>query len=68
MQFFSVLGRFALYVFLSAFLVTAVPHASTNHDGSKTVIAHFVVGNTYPYTLSDWKNGRFFSLLLYDSF
>jgi len=68
MPFFSFLGRLALSVFISAFLVTATPLISTNQDGSKTVIAHFIVGNAYPYTMSDWKNGRFSSLLLYDSF
>lgn len=47
-----------------ATLVQAMPHSPFNHhrrsphkrDGNqKYVVAHMMVGNTYPYTQDDWE-------------
>lgn len=33
----------------------AMPHDLSKRDNStKFVVAHFMVGNSYPYTLNDW--------------
>jgi glucan endo-1,3-alpha-glucosidase len=36
-------------------MTSARPTATTTAS-PKYVVAHFIVGNTYPYVLSDWQN------------
>jgi len=35
-----------------------VPASTVNGTSTKFVIAHFIVGNTFPYTEYDWKRGN----------
>lgn len=53
-----VLTTFALlfsFFGLSWALPVAMPHDLSKRDNStKFVVAHFMVGNSYPYTLNDW--------------
>lgn len=53
---------FALFVFLSLFVaVWAGPFGNAPHHArlirrgsTKYVVAHFIVGNSYPYTVDNW--------------
>jgi glucan endo-1,3-alpha-glucosidase len=39
-----------------------IHHFSSTAPPSKLVVAHFIVGNTYPYTIDDWTQGVSLSL------
>jgi hypothetical protein len=39
----------------TAILNSTAPSAPPQSDGQKFVVAHHMVGNTYPYTIDDWK-------------
>ena len=46
----------ALTFFCSLLAVGSAAPSKRGASGTKYVIAHHMVGNTYPYTVSDWSN------------
>ncbi|TFK45555.1 glycoside hydrolase family 71 protein [Heliocybe sulcata] len=43
-------------VFALFTLAGALPHSTKRQSNQKYVVAHHIVGNTYPYTVTDWAN------------
>jgi glucan endo-1,3-alpha-glucosidase len=52
----SLVARFVLVVCSLGFLAAALPNVLTSND-NRIVIAHYIIGNTFPYTAGDWKQG-----------
>jgi len=56
----SLVARFVLVVCSLGLLAAALPNVLTSND-NRIVIAHYIIGNTFPYTVDDWKRGSFAS-------
>lgn len=56
MDLYSLVARFVLVIGSLSFLAAALPNVLTSND-NKLVIAHYIIGNTFPYTVDDWKQG-----------
>lgn len=56
----TLLTCFTAILSLLAFVIAQeqAPFSDVTTPAPKYVVAHFIVGNTYPYTVDDWSKGQ----------